>query len=317
MAAKVGFFSLGTDTGGSVRLPASFTGIYGFKPTYGRNSRYGIGVMSSSFDTPGFFAYNAKDLALLQGIMAGKDENDSTTQKIEIPEYRKELDEKLDPKKLKIGVIKEFLDDQLEEDTRNIIGQKIEVLKNAGFEVKEISMPEVKFGLPVYYILVPAEISSNRARYDGVRYGPKVSENYEENMTKGRSEFFEDEVKRRIMIGTYVLSAGYASQFYKKASKVRTLIKRKFDEIFKEVDVLISPVSSGAAFDIGEKSHDPVSMYLTDLYTVNANIAGIPALAIPGGVDKEKMPIGMQLMGKHFDESTLFRLAKFFEENWE
>jgi aspartyl-tRNA(Asn)/glutamyl-tRNA(Gln) amidotransferase subunit A len=307
LLAGVGFFSLGTDTGGSVRLPASFCGLYALKPTYGRNSRYGIGAMGSSFDTPGFFTRNVQDMALLQEIMAGKDVNDGTTFDIPTENYSHELN--VDLSNLTIGLPKEFYGEGLDESVKSAIDNKIEHLKSLGAKFKEVSIPSTKFALGVYYILVPAEISSNRARYDGVRYGQKVSDNYEHNMIQSRSQYLEAEVKRRIMIGTYSLSAGYADQFYKQASKVRTKLKHEFESVFKEVDCLLTPVSPVTAFKLGEKSNDPVQMYLVDIYSVTANLVGIPAVAIPAGKDNSDMPIGLQLMGKHFDEGKLMAVA--------
>jgi aspartyl-tRNA(Asn)/glutamyl-tRNA(Gln) amidotransferase subunit A len=290
LAAGVGFFSLGTDTGGSVRQPASMCGLYGYKPTYGRNSRYGIGVMGSSFDTPGFFTRHIEDIELLEGIMEGRDIKDATTH-----ENRKQKIENR-KQKIRIGILKEFFSDALNSEIKSVIESKIEEYKKAGHDIVEVSIPSVEYSLPVYYILVPAEISSNRARYDGVRFGPKVSENYEENLIQGRSQFLEDEVKRRIMVGTYVLSAGYADQFYKKASAVRTKIKNDFKKAFEKVDILIGPTSPSTAFKLGEKVDDPVQMYLSDIYTVTANIVGVPSINIPIGEDSKGLPIGMQVM---------------------
>lgn len=304
LAAGIGFFSLGTDTGGSVRLPANFCGLYGYKPTYGRNSRYGIGVMASSFDTPGFFTRHIEDVKLLEKIMEGADENDQTTQRIESQTSNPKS------KTLRFGIPKEYFEQDFDEDTKIAIDEVITTLQEHGHEVTEVSIPSTKYGLSVYYVLVPSEISSNRARYDGVRYGPFVGENYEENMTQGRSKFFEDEVKRRIMIGTYALSAGYSDEYYKQAGKVRTKLKNEFKKVFEKVDVLITPTSSSIAFKIGEKSQDPVAMYLTDLYTVNANITGIPAINVPLGIGKDGLPIGMQLMANLFEDEKLFEAVK-------
>lgn len=308
LLAGVGFFSLGTDTGGSVRLPASFCGLYSIKPTYGRNSRYGIGAMGSSFDTPGFFTRNMDDMALLETIMAGKDINDATTQDIKVSDYEEELNE-IDLSKITIGLPKEFFSEGIEKEVKVNIDKKIDELISKGVRFKEVSIPSTKYGLSVYYILVPSEISSNRARYDSVRFGKPLSENYEENMIAARSEYLEDEVKRRIMIGTYSLSAGYADQFYKQASKVRTKLKREFDNALKEVDCLLTPVSPVTAFKLGEKTNDPVQMYLVDIYTVTANLVGIPAIAIPAGKDIKGMPVGLQIMGKHFEEGHLMAIA--------
>lgn len=308
LLAGVGFFSLGTDTGGSVRLPASFCGIYSLKPTYGRNSRYGIGAMGSSFDTPGFFTRNVEDMALLEEVMAGKDINDATTQEVEVPSYLKELNN-IDLSNITIGLPKEFFEEGINESVKIAIETKVEELRSKGAKIKEVSIPSTKYALSVYYILVPAEISSNRARYDGVRYGKKVNDNYEENLFESRSQYLEPEVKRRIMIGTYSLSAGYSDAFYKQASKVRTKLKREFDNAFKEVDCLLTPISPVTAFKLGEKSNDPVQMYLVDIYTVTANIVGIPAIAVPAGKDETGMPIGLQLMGKNFSEDLLMKVA--------
>lgn len=309
LLAGVGFFSLGTDTGGSVRLPASFCGLYSIKSTYGRNSRYGIGAMGSSFDTPGFFTRNIEDMALLEEIMAGKDLNDATTQEVEVPSYLNELND-IDLSNITIGLPKEFYGEGVDIDVKNAIDSKIELLQSKGAKIKEVSIPSTKYALSVYYILVPSEISSNRARYDGVRFGQKVSENYEENLIESRSLYLESEVKRRIMIGTYSLSAGYADEFYKQASKVRTKLKREFENVFKEVDCLLTPVSPVTAFKLGEKTDDPVQMYLVDIYSVTANLVGIPAIAVPAGKDKDNMPIGLQLMGKNFEEGKLMGIAK-------
>jgi len=309
LLAGVGLFSLGTDTGGSVRLPASFCGLYSLKPTYGRNSRYGIGAMASSFDTPGFLTRHLEDLPLLERVMEGKDEHDGTTYDLNKLPKVQDLKKKED---IVVGIPKEYLAEGLSEEVRAVFNQKVEELKSKGIKVKEVSIPTTEYGLSVYYILVPSEISSNRARYDGVRFGPKVAENYEENLVKGRSEYFENEVKRRIMIGTYSLSAGYSAQFYKKASLVRTKLKREFEKVFEEVDVLLAPVSPVTAFKLGEKSEDPLAMYLVDIYTVTANIVGVPSLVFPAGKDKENMPIGLQIMGKHFYEDIIFEAAKNF-----
>ncbi len=304
LLAGVGYFSLGTDTGGSVRLPASFCGLYGLKPTYGRNSRYGIGAMASSFDTPGFFARNIGDISLLQSIMQGKDPKDATTREITSTKPAKNLSE------ITIGVAKEYFSEGLSNEVKNSVNQFIEKIREKGAKIKEVSLPTTKFGLAVYYVLVPSEISSNRARYDGVRYGKKVSDNYDENLINSRSHYMEAEVKRRIMIGTYALSAGYSDQFYKKACKVRTKIKNEYFEIFKEVDFLIAPVSPVTAFKLGEKSNDPLAMYLVDIYTVTANIVGIPSISIPAGKDSSGMPIGAQIMGNMFMEENIFELIK-------
>jgi aspartyl-tRNA(Asn)/glutamyl-tRNA(Gln) amidotransferase subunit A len=304
--AGVGFFSLATDTGGSVRLPASFCGIYGLKPTYGRNSRYGIGSMGSSFDTPGFFANHLEDIAYVEEIIAGKDINDATSSETPVNNYLNDIQQN---PKLRIGIPKEYFGEGLNSEVQESIQKKIVELQELGHEIKEVSIPSTEYALSVYYILVPSEISSNRAKYDGVRFGKKVSDEYEDNMIGSRSRFLENEVKRRIMIGTYALSAGYGDQFYKNASKVRTKLKLEFEKVFEDVDVLIAPVSPSTAFKLGERSSDPVAMYLGDIYTVTANIVGIPSLAVPISKDKCGMPIGLQIMGRNFEESVIFQLA--------
>ncbi len=303
LASGIGFFSLGTDTGGSVRQPAAMCGLYGYKPTYGRNSRYGIGVMGSSFDTPGFFARHIEDIKLLEEIMQGRDKFDATTD-----DYK--LHETKEKKELTYGIPKEFFEEGIDTEIREAIDNKIIELKESGAKIKEVSIPSIKYSLAVYYILVPAEISANRARYDGVRYGKKVSDDYEENLVESRSKYFEDEVKRRIMIGTYSLSAGYADQYYKKASKVRSKLKKEFEEVFKEVDLLITPTSPSTAFKLGEKVDDPVQMYLMDIFTVTANIVGVPAINIPIGMDSKNLPIGMQLIAKKWRDFDLFQITK-------
>lgn len=300
LAAGVGFFSLGTDTGGSVRQPAAMSGLYGYKPTYGRNSRFGIGTMASSFDTPAFFTRHKEDIELVESIIEGRDENDPTTFDLT------KVNSKAENTKLKIGIPKEFFGEGLNEEIKSAIDNKIQEYKDEGHEIVDVSIPSAKYGLAVYYTLVPAEISSNRARYDGVRFGPKESEDYEENMIEGRSKYFEDEVKRRIMVGTYVLSAGYSDQFYKKASKVRAKIKQEFKNVFDQVDILITPTSPTTAFKLGEKVDDPVEMYLSDIYTVTASIAGIPSLSIPIGEDSNGLPIGMQMMSSWFKDQNLY-----------
>jgi len=298
LLAGVGYFSLGTDTGGSVRLPASFCGLYGLKPTYGRNSRFGIGAMGSSFDTPGFFARYFEDIKLLESIMEGRDINDSSTYDLNlISNTTKEVKSIGVPFKILDGVDREIKDKFMA--YINKISEH--------YKINEVNIDSAKYGLAVYYILVPSEISSNRAKYDGVRYGPFVSENYEDNLILGRSKYFEKEVKRRVMIGTFSLSSGYADQYYKKASLVRQKIKQEFKQIFSEVDLVIMPVSPTTAFRLGEKTNDPVQMYLVDIFTVLANLAGIPSLSIPISSDSCGMPIGVQVMSSHFMERNIYQ----------
>lgn len=306
LAAGIGLFALGTDTGGSVRQPASLTGVVGYKPTYGRNSRYGLIAMASSFDTPGIFANSVADAAYVENILAGKDPRDATTYEVPVPDHT-DLTESWQGKK--VGVPKEYMGDGMQPDVRKAMEATLEKIKAAGAEIVEISVPLISLGIPVYYVLVPAEISSNMARYDGVRFGQKVSDDYHENMTKARGQFLEPEVKRRIMIGTYVLSAGYADEYYKKASKVRAKLTQEILEQFKNVDVIVGPTSPVTAFKIGEKSDDPVQMYLADVYTVTANLTGCPAISVNVGKDSNNLPIGFQLMCNRFDDHKLFKLA--------
>lgn len=314
LLAGVGFFSLGTDTGGSVRLPASFCGLYGIKPTYGRNSRYGIGAMGSSFDTPGFFTRNLSDMKLLETIMAGKDIHDATTSEIPYDsDNGSEYQTESQSKKLRVGIPTDFFSTGLDTEVKTSLDEYIAKLReNDSLELVNIELPSAKYALPVYYILVPSEISSNMARYDSVRYGKKVDDNYEKNLFESRSQFFEDEVKRRILIGTYSLSKGYSDQYYKQASLVRAKISHEFENAFKSVDVILSPVSPTTAFKLGEKVDDPVQMYLVDIFTVTANIIGNPALSIPVGKDSNGLPIGMQIIGSKFSEKTIFEATELF-----
>ncbi|MCA9379479.1 Asp-tRNA(Asn)/Glu-tRNA(Gln) amidotransferase subunit GatA [Candidatus Dojkabacteria bacterium] len=311
-AAGIGLFGLGTDTGGSVREPASFTGTVGFKPTYGRNSRFGLIAMASSFDTPGIFADSVEDVAYVEQILAGKDPLDATTYDRPVPDYANSQAIKL--KGLKVGLPKEYFEEGLDPEVEQAVRAKVDDLKQAGAEIKEISLPLISKGIAAYYVLVPAEISSNMARFDGVRFGPKVSDNYVENMMQGRGRFFEDEVKRRIMIGTYVLSAGYADAYYKTATKVRAKLTQQVTKAFAGVDVILGPTAPCVAPKIGEKSADPLSMYLMDSYTVTANLTGCPAISINCGENKDGMPIGLQLMTDRFAEDKLFAIARAVEK---
>lgn len=305
LAAGVGLFSLGTDTGGSVRQPASFTGLFGYKPTYGRNSRYGISAMGSSFDTPAFFTRHVEDTILLEEIMQGRDQFDATTYDLEHVEQNN-----FDANQTyTVGVPKEFFSDGLDAEVKEVVMKKISALESAGHIIKEISIPTMEFALAIYYILVPAEISSNRAKFDGVRYGKFENKEYMENVYKVRSKYFEDEVKRRIMIGTYVLSAGYGDKFYQKASVIREKLKAEFTKTFEEVDFVVGPVSPTTAFKLGENSDDPLKMYLQDIYTVNANLTGIPAISVPIGKDSDGLPIGIHVMASKFDDMRMLGFA--------
>ena len=314
VAAYEATVSLGSDTGGSIRLPASFCGINGFKPTYGRVSRYGLIAFASSLDQIGPFGRCVEDIANLYMAIAGWDEKDSTSLKLEVEDVNKTL--KNDIKGLKIGVIKELMAEGVSDDVRKSIENAIEVYKKLGAEIKEVSLPLLKYSIGIYYIVATAEASSNLARFDGVRYGyrTKDAQNLLEMYTKTRAEGFGDEVKRRIMLGTYALSSGYYDAYYKKAQQLRRLVKNDFDNVFKDVDVLISPTCPTTAFDIGSRNEDPLAMYLTDIATISANLIGAPALSTPCGFDSEKMPIGLQIIGKNLDESTILRAAYNLEQ---
>ncbi|MEO8446935.1 MAG: Asp-tRNA(Asn)/Glu-tRNA(Gln) amidotransferase subunit GatA [bacterium] len=310
VAANMCLLSLGSETGGSIRQPASFCGITGLKVTYGRISRFGLVAFASSFDSIGIFGNNNYDIAAALEVIAGYDDHDSTSSDVPVNNYIKEIEEIADPAETKIGYVKEYFEDGLDEEIKNGILKKIEQLKEKGFAIKEISLPHSKYVIQTYYILTCAEASSNLSRYDGVRYGVRAADSsgVEEMYVNTRSEGFGDEVKRRIMLGTYVLSAGYYDAYYKKGQKVRRMIMKDFENAFKEVDYIISPTTPTTAFKIGEKVEDPLAMYLNDIYTVSANLAGIPSISIPTGKDKNGLPFGLQIMGRKFDESGLLRM---------
>ena len=310
VAADLCDVSLGTDTGGSIRQPAAFCGIYGLKPTYGRVSRFGLTAFASSFDTIGPFAKNVDDIALIMSVISGKDENDSTSVESELIDYPINKNQQ---KKFTIGIPKEYFGEGLDVEIKEKIFDVIEVLKQNDFEVKEITLPMTEYNIAAYYILTTAEASSNLARFDGARYGyrSKNSSTLEEMYVNSRSEGFGAEVKRRIMLGTYVLSSGYYDAYYRKAQKVRRLIKEDFDKAFSQVDLILTPTTPSVAFKLGEKSNDPLQMYLSDIYTTSANLAGIPGLNIPVGNNREGLPIGMQILAKHFDENKIFQFASF------
>ena len=291
--------STGTDTGGSIRLPASFCNVVGLKPTYGRVSRYGIVAMASSLDSIGHFTKTVEDAALLLSITAGNDSMDATTPQKQVPDYPKSLNRK--PRELMLGIPKEYFLTGIDPEIKELTTKALSVLRVSNYHTQEISLPHTEYANACYYIIQPAEVSSNLARYDGIRYG-------------FRRETFGDEAKRRIMLGTYTLSSGYYDAYYKKAMKVRTLITRDFDEAFKIVDAIIAPVSPTPAWKIGEKIDDPLKMYLSDIFTVTANLAGIPGLSIPIGFTKNGLPVGIQILGPQFAEETLFEIGKAFEE---
>ncbi len=305
--------AVGSDTGGSVRQPASFCGVTGIKPTYGRNSRYGLVAYGSSLDSPGCFGRSAADVAELFSVMAGRDLQDATTQDVPGPEIR--LDNGGNLRGVRIGVPKEYFIKGIQPEVEEKVREAINVLKSLGAEIKEISLPHTEYAVPVYYLIAPAEASANLARYDGVRFGARVDgENMWDVFYKTRGEKFGDEVTRRIMIGTYALSAGYYDAFYGQAQKARTLIKRDFEQAFKDVDAVACPVAPTTAFPIGAHGGDPLAMYLEDVFTLPANLAGVPGLAFPVGFDALGLPVGMQLMGRHFDEPGLFKMAHAYQQ---
>jgi aspartyl-tRNA(Asn)/glutamyl-tRNA(Gln) amidotransferase subunit A len=314
VAADMAIAALGSDTGGSIRQPASFCGVVGLKPTYGRVSRYGLIAFASSLDHVGPFAKTVKDVALVLGVIAGRDPMDSTSADLPVPDYMAAMEKPV--RGLKVGVAKEYFGEGLDREVRNAVEAAIQKLASLGCETVDVSLPHTKYAIPVYYIIATAEASANLARFDGVRYGYRAPgvRSLTEMYSRTRDEGFGAEVKRRIMLGTYALSAGYYDAYYLKAQRVRTLLTRDFDEAFKKVDVIVAPTSPTAAFKLGEKVDDPLAMYLADIYTVTANIAGIPGISIPCGETKDKLPIGMQILGRHFDESTILRVANAYEQ---
>jgi aspartyl-tRNA(Asn)/glutamyl-tRNA(Gln) amidotransferase subunit A len=306
--------TLGSDTGGSIRQPASFCGVVGLKPTYGRVSRYGLIAFASSLDHIGPLTKTVKDAATILRTIAGRDPMDSTSAELPVPDYVAELDKPV--KGLKIGVAKEYLGEGLDVEVRVAIEAAIEKLASLGCEIVEVSLPHTKYAIPAYYLVATAEASSNLARFDGVRYGHRAAgvRSLSDMYRRTRDEGFGAEVKRRIMLGTYALSAGYYDAYYLKAQRVRTLLTRDFEDAFKKVDAIVAPTSPTAAFKLGEKVDDPLAMYLADIYTVTANLAGIPGISIPCGQTREKLPIGLQIFGKHFDEGTILRVANAYEK---
>ena len=314
LAAKLTPATIGTDTGGSIRQPASFTGTVGLKPTYGSCSRYGIVAFASSLDQAGPMTHDVKDCSLMLEIMSTYDTKDSTSVDFKRENYLTNLNENIKGKK--IGIPKEYRVDGMPKEIDELWEKGIKIIKENGGQIVEISLPNTNYALPTYYIVAPAEASSNLARYDGVKYGFRSKgENLIDMYEKTRSEGFGDEVKRRIMIGTYVLSSGYYDAYYLKAQKVRRLIKNDFDEAYKKVDAILTPSTPSSAFKIGEKLNDPVSMYLNDIFTVPINLAGLPAISIPAGHDKKGYPLGLQVIGKAFDEQSILNIAFALEKN--
>ena len=313
LAAKLTPTTIGTDTGGSIRQPASFTGTVGLKPTYGSCSRYGIVAFASSLDQAGPMTRDVKDCSLLFEVMSSYDQKDSTSVDFKRGNYLKELNNSIKGKK--IGIPKEYRVEGMPKEIEDLWQKGINIIKDAGAEIVNISLPNTKYALPAYYIVAPAEASSNLARYDGVKYGFRSKgENLIDMYEKTRSEGFGNEVKRRIMIGTYVLSSGYYDAYYLKAQKVRKLIKNDFDEVYKKVDAILTPSTPSSAFKIGEKTNDPVSMYLNDIFTVPINLAGLPAISIPAGLDSKGYPLGLQIIGKAFEEQNILNIAYSMEK---
>ncbi len=314
VAADLCLAATASDTGGSIRQPAAFTGIVGIKPTYGRASRYGMVAFASSLDQAGPLAKTVKDAALMLEVMCSGDKKDSTSLHLPVPEWTKSVGKSI--KGMKIGVPKEYRADGMPEEIEKLWQQGIAWLKAAGAEIIDVSLPHTKYALPAYYIVAPAEASSNLARYDGIRYGSRQSgdgsltSTYETTRAKG----FGAEVQRRLLIGTYVLSAGYYDAYYLRAQKVRTRILEDFEEAFKQCDALLTPATPSAAFGYGEKGDDPVAMYLNDIFTVTANLAGLPAIAMPAGLDAQGLPLGLQVIGKALDEESCFKVAAAIED---
>jgi aspartyl-tRNA(Asn)/glutamyl-tRNA(Gln) amidotransferase subunit A len=308
--------ALGSETGGSVRQPASFCGIVGLKPTYGRISRFGLVAFASSLDQIGIFGQTSKDAAEVLQTVAGRDANDSTTAAVEVPNYADEIGK--DIKGKRIGVPRALFGEGLDNEVRNAVEQSIENYRSLGAEIVDIELPNSKYSIAVYYIIATAEASSNLARFDGVRYGFRAEDAGElrEMYMKTREEGFGAEVKRRIMLGTYVLSSGYYDAYYAKAQKVRTLLKQDFLNAFDRCDAVLTPTAPSVAFKIGEKTDDPLAMYLSDIYTVSANLAGIPGISVPCGLSSEGLPIGLQLVGKHWSEAILLNLANAYESQF-
>lgn len=314
IAADESFAAIGSDTGGSIRQPASLCGIVGLKPTYGRVSRYGLVAFASSLDQIGPMTKDVADCALMMNVISGYDDRDSTSVNKPVPDYTQALQDGM--KGVKVGVPVEYFVEGLDPEVEKVVRTGIDMLKDAGAEIKEISLPHTEYCVAVYYLIAPAEASSNLARYDGVRYGyrDKDAESLLDMYQRTRSQGFGDEVKRRILIGTYALSAGYYDAYYKKASQVRTLIRQDFTQAFSECDLIVSPVTPTPAWKIGEKTDDPLALYLSDILTISANLAGIPGMSVPGGFNGDGLPVGIQLQAAHFNEETLLRAAWNIEQ---
>lgn len=313
VAGGLAMAATGTDTGGSIRQPASFCGIVGLKPTYGRCSRWGTVAFASSLDQAGPMTQTVRDSAIMLGAMAGHDPKDSTSAPVDLPDFEAAITG--DVKGLTIGIPKEYKMDGMDPEIQAMWDQGIEWLKAAGCTIKEVSLPTTKYALPTYYIVAPAEASANLARYDGVRYGLRVpGDSLDDMYMNTRGEGFGDEVQRRILIGTYVLSSGYYDAYYIKAQRVRTLIANDFKAAFADVDAILTPTAPSAAFGLGDKQDDPVAMYLNDVFTVPTSLAGLPGISVPAGLNKDGLPLGLQLIGRAFDEGTLLNVASTLEE---
>jgi aspartyl-tRNA(Asn)/glutamyl-tRNA(Gln) amidotransferase subunit A len=314
VAARIVPAALGSETGGSVRQPAALCGVVGFKPTYGRVSRYGLVAFGSSLDQVSVFGLTVKDAAAVAACISGRDERDSTTADVKVPDYASELSGNI--RGARVGVPRALLGEGVDADVRARVEAAIEAYRELGAEIVDVELPHAKYSIAVYYIIATAEASSNLARYDGVRYGYRTEdpEDLREMYRRTREEGFGAEVKRRIMLGTYVLSSGYYDAYYLKAQQVRTLIKRDFLEAFEKCDAVLTPTTPTPAFRLGEKTDDPLSMYLSDIYTCMANLAGVPGISVPCGLSTQGLPVGFQLMGPHWGESTLFRLAHAYDD---
>jgi aspartyl-tRNA(Asn)/glutamyl-tRNA(Gln) amidotransferase subunit A len=315
VAAGTAVATLGSDTGGSIRQPASFCGVVGLMPTYGRVSRYGLIAFASSLDHIGPLTRTVKDAAILLRVIAGHDPMDSTSADVPVPDYEADLAKPVSG--LKIGVPKEYFGDGLDAEVRAAVEDGIAKLRGAGCEIVPISLPHTAYAIPTYYVIATAEASANLARFDGVRYGyrAKGARTLSDMYRKSRDEAFGAEVKRRIMLGTYALSSGYYDAYYLKAQRVRTLLTRDFETAFQKVDAIVTPTAPTPAFKLGEKAGDPLSMYLADIYTVTADLAGVPGISVPCGMTQSGLPIGLQILGRHFDESTVLRVASSIESN--
>ncbi len=313
VAAGMAVATLGTDTGGSIRQPASFCGVVGMLPTYGRISRYGLIAFASSLDRVGPFTHTVRDAATLLGVLAGHDPMDATSSPVPVPDYTADLNKPV--KGLRVGVPKEYFAEGLDAEVRAAVEKTLDQLRAAGCTLHNISLPHTQYAIPTYYVLATAEASSNLARFDGVRYGYRApqADSLNAMYRRTRDGGFGAEVKRRILLGTYVLSAGYYDAYYRKAQQVRMLLTRDYLQAFSEVDVLLTPTAPTPAFRLGEKTDDPLAMYLADIYTVTANLAGICGISVPCGISKAGLPIGAQVLGKHFDEATILRVAQAIE----